>query len=302
MKTLLSLILTLWLGSSLSSQAALEVVATTPDLGAIAVAIGGDKVHVVSLARGTEDPHFVDAKPSFARILNKADVLIEGGAELEIGWLPPLVDNARNRKILLGGDGRVDASQGIPLLEVPTGKVDRSEGDVHPGGNPHYLLDPKNGIIVARHLAAHFSKVDTSNAAVYSKNLENFESTMTAKMKGWVEALKPYQGTKVLTYHKSFEYFGKAFGLDIIGQIEPKPGIEPSPTHISSLIPKMKEAGVQLEIVEPNRPRKTSEYIAKNLGIKVIYLPILVGGNDEATDYFKLLDYNVNSVVKALKQ
>lgn len=301
MKNLLSLFLGIWLAVAFNAQSALEVVATTPDLGAIASAIGGDKVHVVSLARGTEDPHFVDAKPSFIRTLNKADILIDGGAELEIGWLPPLVSSARNRKILHGGEGRVDGSEGVPLLEVPTGTVNRADGDVHPSGNPHYLLDPNNGILVARHLAVHFSKVDPANAATYQKNLASFEADLNAKIKEWAKLLEPYQGTKVLTYHKSFEYFARRFGLEIVGQIEPKPGIEPSPTHINALIPKMKEAGVRLEIVEPNRPRKTAEYIAKNLGVKVVYLPILVGGNDEATDYIKLLDYNVRSVVKGLK-
>lgn len=294
-------IVSLWLLVGLNAQAALEVVTTTPDLGSIAAAVGGDKVHVTNLARGTEDPHFVDAKPSFARILNKADVLIEGGADLEIGWLPPLVDGARNRKIVRGGEGRVDASEGIAMLEVPEGKVDRSQGDVHAAGNPHYLLNPDNGKIVAKHLAAHFSKVDPANAAAYARNLNEFETALDAKTKEWGSALQSFQGTKVVTYHKSFEYFAKRFGLVVAGQIEPKPGIEPSPTYINSLIPKMKEAGVRLVIVEPNRPKKTSEYVATNLGAKVIYLPILVGGNDQAGDYLKLLDYNVKSVAAALK-
>ncbi|HEY1172935.1 MAG TPA: metal ABC transporter substrate-binding protein [Verrucomicrobiae bacterium] len=286
---------------ALNAQAALEVVATTPDLGSIAIAVGGDKVHVTNLARGTEDPHFVDAKPSFARILNKADVLIEGGADLEIGWLPPLVDGARNRKIIRGGEGRVDASEGVAMLEMPEGKVDRSQGDVHAAGNPHYLLNPDNGKIVAKHLAAHFSKVDPANAGVYSKNLSDFETALDAKTKEWSGSLQSFQGIKVVTYHKSFEYFAKRFGLVVAGQIEPKPGIEPSPTYISTLIPKMKEAGVRLVIVEPNRSKKTSEYVATNVGAKVLYLPILVGGNDQAGDYIKLLDYNVKSVAAALK-
>ncbi len=302
MKRIITILFGALLGSALSAQAAaLEVVATTPDLGSIAMSIGGDKVHVTSLARGTEDPHFVDAKPSFARILNKADVLIEGGAELEIGWLPPLVDNARNRKIVRGGEGRVDASEGVTLLDVPTGKVDRSQGDVHAGGNPHYLLDPDNGKIVAKHLAAHFSKMDPANAAVYTKNLGVFEMALDVKAKEWSGLLQSHQGSKVVTYHKSFEYFAHHFGFVVAGQIESKPGIEPSPTYISALIPKMKEANVKLVIVEPNRSKKTSEYIATNIGVKVVYLPILVGGNDEATDYIKLIDYNVKSAAKALK-
>ena len=302
MKVLLRFFVGLLMGISLSgsAQAVMEVVATTPDIGAIAQAVGGDKVHVTSLARGTEDPHFVDAKPSFARILNKADVLIEGGAELEIGWLPPLVDNARNRKIVRGGDGRIDASEGISLLEVPA-KLDRSEGDVHAMGNPHYLLSPQNGKIVAKNLAAKFAKLDPANAATYEQNAQKFLAALDAKLSEWSTLLKPVQGVKVVAYHKSFEYFAQSFGIKVVGYIEPKPGIEPSPTHINALIPKMKEEGAKLIIMEPNRPKKTPEYVGSVIGAKVVLLPLLVGGNGEATDYIKLLDYDVKAVVAALK-
>jgi zinc/manganese transport system substrate-binding protein len=301
MKRIVALLFSLLLGGVINASAALRVVATTPDLGAIAAAVGGDKVQVTSLARGTEDPHFVDAKPSFAVTLNKADVLIEGGAELEIAWLSPLVDNARNRKIIRGGAGRVDASEGVTMLDVPTGKVDRSDGDVHAAGNPHYLLDPGNGKIVARHLAAHFSKLDAANAAAYAKNLSAFETALEAKDKEWMALLQPFKGVKLVTYHKSYEYFARHFGFEVAGQIERKPGVEPSPTHINALIPRMKEQGVKLVIVEPNRSKQTSEYVAKELGVKTLYLPILVGGNEEAADYIKLIDYNVRTVAQALK-
>lgn len=300
MKNLLTVLMGLAMSGILSANAAMEVVATTPDLGAIAQAVGGDKIHVTSLARGTEDPHFVDAKPSFARVLNKADVLIEGGAELEIGWLPPLVDNARNRKIVRGAEGRIDASEGIALLEIPQ-KLDRSEGDVHAVGNPHYSLSPQNGKIIAQHLAEKFAKLDPANAAVYAQNAKAFLAALEAKMAEWAALLKPVQGVKVVAYHKSFEYFAQSFGIKVVGYIEPKPGIEPSPTHINALIPKMKEEGVRLIIMEPNRPRKTPDYVAKNLGVKVVLLPLLVGGNSETTDYLKLIDYDVKAVVQALK-
>ncbi len=300
MKTLLTIAVSLAAGALISAQAALEVVATTPDLGAIALAVGGAKVHVTSLARGTEDPHFVDAKPSFARILNKADVLIDGGAELEIGWLPPLVDNARNRKIVRGAEGRIDASEGVSLLEIPQ-KLDRSEGDVHAAGNPHYLLSPQNGKIVAQRLAGKLAKLDPANAAAYAQNSKAFIAALDTKITEWTALLKPVQGVKVVAYHKSFEYFAQSFGLKVVGYIEPKPGIEPSPTHINALIPKMKEEGAKLVIMEPNRPRKTPDYVAGALGAKVVLLPLLVGGNSEASDYLKLLDYDVKAVVQALK-
>jgi len=300
MKNLLTILMSLAVGGIMSAHAALEVVATTPDLGAIAQAVGGDKIHVTSLARGTEDPHFVDAKPSFARVLNKADVLIEGGAELEIGWLPPLVDNARNRKIVRGAEGRIDASEGISLLEVPQ-KLDRSEGDVHAVGNPHYTLSPQNGKIIAQHLAEKLAKLDPANAAAYAQNSKAFVAALDAKVAEWTALLKPVQDVKVVAYHKSFEYFAQSFGLNVVGYIEPKPGIEPSPTHINALIPKMKAEGVKLIIMEPNRPRKTPDYVANVIGAKVVLLPLLVGGNSEATDYLKLIDYDVKAVVQALK-
>src|SRR5437773_1628372 len=196
-----------------TAQAKLNVVATLPDFGAIAQEIGGDKIKVTSIAKGTEDPHFVDAKPSYIRVLNQADVLLEGGAELEIGWLPPLVNGARNSKILGDAPGHVILSRGIRLLEVPTGPVDRSMGDVHPLGNPHFWLDPENGKIMAGTLAETFSKLDPANAAAYEGNLKNFNERLDKKAAEWTKALEPYRGTKVVTYHKSLTYFLERFGF-----------------------------------------------------------------------------------------
>ncbi len=283
-------------------QAKLNVVATLPDYGAIAEAIGGDKVKVTSLAKGTEDPHFVDARPSFIRVLNQADVLIEGGAELEIGWLPPLVNSARNAKILSDAPGHVVLSRNIRLLDVPSGPVDRSMGDVHPAGNPHYNLDPANGKIIAAAVAEAFGKLDSANAAVYQANLKKFDERLDAKLAEWTKAMEPFRGTKVVTYHKSFDYFLERFGLVLAGTIEPKPGIEPSPTHINALIPRAKEEGVKLVLVEPNRPRKTPTYVAENTGAKLVLAPGLVGGAEKVTDYFSLFDYDVARIVEALKQ
>jgi zinc/manganese transport system substrate-binding protein len=285
----------------LVAHAKLNVVATLPDFGAIAQEIGGDKVKVTTIAKGTEDAHFVDARPSFIRVLNQADVLIEGGAELEIGWLPPLVNNARNSKILADAPGHLVLSRGIRLLDVPTGPIDRSMGDVHPLGNPHYWLDPSNGQIMASSIAETFSKVDPANTAYYQANLKTFSEKLARKLIQWDEQMKPYQGTKVVTYHKSFDYFLDHFGLVLTGTIEPKPGVEPSPTHVNSLIPRMKQEGVKLIIVEPFRPRKTPEYIAEATGAKLLLLPDKVGGNDKVVDYFSLFDYDVSQIVSALK-
>ena len=284
------------------AQAKLNVVATLPDYGAIAEAIGGDKVKVTSIARGTEDPHFVDARPSFIRVLNQADVLIEGGAELEIGWLPPLVNSARNAKILSDAPGHVILSRGIRLLDVPNGPVDRSMGDVHPLGNPHYNLDPANGRAIAATLAQTFTTLDPANKAAYEANLKQFNARMDAKLAEWSKAMEPFRGTKVITYHKSFDYLLERYGLVLAGTIEPKPGIEPSPTHINALIPRAKAEGVKLVLIEPNRPRKTPTFVADAIGAKLLLLPPMVGGHEKVKDYFDLFDYDVGQIVAALKQ
>src|SRR5213593_468330 len=181
---------------TLTAQAKLNVVATVPDFGAIAQEIGGDKVKVTTIARGTEDQHFVDARPSYVRVLNQADVLIEGGAELEIGWLPPLVSGARNEKILSDAPGHVILSRSIRLLEVPTSPVDRSMGDVHPFGNPHFTLDPANGKIIANTIAETLVKVDPANADYYRVNRDAFNKRLDAKLAEWDNLMKPFHGTK----------------------------------------------------------------------------------------------------------
>jgi ABC-type Zn uptake system ZnuABC Zn-binding protein ZnuA len=302
MKNLFPLLNVVALLGSGPAQAKLNVVATLPDFGAIAREIGGDKVKVTTIARGSEDAHFVDARPSFIRVLNQADVLAEGGAELEIGWLPPLVNSARNAKILSDAPGHLVLSQSIGLLEVPTAPVDRSMGDVHPLGNPHYWLDPANGKIIARQFEETFRKIDPANATYYQANLQKFNERLDQKLAEWSRLMAPYRGTKVVTYHKSFEYFAARFGLEIVGQLEPKPGIEPSATHINALIPRMKEQGVKLVLIEPFRPRKTPEYVATAAGAKLLVLPEKVGGNEKANDYFSLFDYDVAQIAAALKE
>lgn len=283
------------------AQAKLNVVATLPDFGAIAAEIGGDKIKVTSICRGTEDAHFVDARPSFVRILNQADVLIEGGAELEIGWLPPLLNGSRNAKIQGDAPGHLILAPHIKLLEVPNGPIDRSMGDVHPLGNPHFWTDPANGKPIANAVADVLSQLDSRNAAFYRANLQKFNTTLDKKLAEWTKTLAPYRGTKVVTYHKSFNYFLDRFGFELAGTIEPKPGIEPSPSYINALISRLKNEQVQLVIVEPFRPRKTPSYVAETIGVKLLILPEKVGGNDKAQDYFALFDYDVAQIAAALK-
>ncbi len=285
-----------------AARAELNVVATMPDLGALAEAVGAGKIKVTSLARPTEDAHFVTAKPSFIRVLNKADVLIEGGAELEIGWLPPLVDGARNRKIIRGGAGRVDASSGLQLLDVPTGPIDRSQGHVHAVGNAHYLLDPVRAGQAAGNLADAFSRLDPSNANAYRAALKTFREELTKKLSAWETRLKPYAGTKVVTYHKSFDYLLDRFRLEFAGTIEPKPGVEPSPTHINSLVPQLKQQGVRLILIEEHRPTKTPQYVAEKAGAKLMVLPHFPGSHRASETYLEWMDHLVIELVDALKQ
>lgn len=282
------------------AHAKLNIVASTPDIGALAKEIGKDKVEVMSIAKPTEDPHFVDAKPSFIVKLNKADMLIEGGLQLEIGWLPNLVVGARNRKILAGEKGYLIASAGVPIIEVPT-TADRAMGDVHPMGNPHFMLDPLNGKIVAIHICERLCQIDAPNCNYFKDNLKDFTKRLDQKFSEWQKTLEPFRGTKIVTYHKTFPYFANRFNLNVVGSLEPKPGIPPSPTHINSLIPMMKNDGVKLILIEPFRERKTPEFVTSQTGAKIVVFPIMVGGQKETDDYLSLFDYTINQIVSALK-
>src|SRR5882724_7206477 len=255
------LILSAILSFALTGHAKLKVVATLPDLGSLAREVGGDKVDVSVLAKPTEDSHFVDARPSFVVQLRDADVLIDGGAELEIGWLPPLLQNARNPKIEVGKPGRVQASQGVRLMNVPTSAT-RAAGDVHALGNPHFVVDPIIAKAVARHIAQAFSAVDPTNAATYEANYKKFEATINSKLQQWGATLLPFKGQPVAAYHESWVYFAHRFGFNIDIFLEPKPGIPPSPSHLVEVIEKMKAAHVKAILVEPYHNRKIAEKVA----------------------------------------
>ncbi len=275
----------------------LKVVATTADLAAVARAVGGDTVEVRALARPTEDPHFVDAKPSFIRVVNEANVLIEGGASLEAGWLPPILDSARNPRISLGAPGRVIAAQGLSLIEVPT-QLDRSMGDVHPQGNPHFMLDPVAAKTVARNIQIACCAVDGARCPSYEESLRRFRDTIDAKLATWQSALAPLKGTKVVTYHKDFEYFFRRFGMETFGTLEPKPGIPPSPTHLTQLIPNMRAQHVRLIVIEPFRERSNPDFVAENTGAQVLALLTMPDG-DTTRDYVDLIDYDVAHLLEA---
>jgi zinc/manganese transport system substrate-binding protein len=282
--------------------AGLKVVTTTEDLASLAREVGGDKISVVALAKGYQDPHFVDPKPSFIFEVSRADVLIVVGRELEIGWLPPLINSSRNAKIQVGGSGYLDASLNVKILEIPTGQVTREMGDVHPQGNPHYWLDPGNGRRIAMAIKDKLSQLDPADKAAFDANYAAFDKRLADAEKRWDAMMAPYKGTKIVTYHRSWPNFMDRFGLNVMGYVEPKPGIPPSPSHTIDLINGMKAQGVKLIVVEPYFDLKTPQAIATQTGGTVLVLAPSVGGTKEATDYIKLFDYNVGTVAAALKK
>ncbi len=288
-------------GPALAADQKLIVVTTTEDLASLAREVGGDRIAVESIARGYQDPHFVEAKPSFILKLQKADLLIVVGRELEIGWLPPLIQQSRNARVQVGADGYLDASQGVRILEIPTGQITRAMGDVHPLGNPHYWLDPENGRAIAKTIADKLSQFRPNDRAYFDQRLAAFGTKLTDAEKRWLAVMAPYTGTKVVTYHRSFPNFADRFGLDIVGYVEPRPGIPPSPGHTLDLIQEMTRQNVKLILVEPYFDLKTPESIARATGATVLVMPPSVGGVKEATDFLALFDYDVSLLANAIK-
>ena len=281
--------------------APLRVVTTTADLASLAREVGGDRVTVVALANPTQDPHQVDPKPSFIREVNQADVLIAVGRELEIGWLPALITSGRNSKVQPGSPGYLDASANVKILEIPTGQITRAMGDVHPQGNPHYWLDPANGRIIARSIRDKFSALSSADKAYFDQRYAQFDTRLAAAEKRWDAALAPYKGAKLVTYHRSWPNFMERWGLNVMGYVEPKPGIPASPSHIIQLVEDMTRQDVKLIVMEPYFSPKTPESIAARVGGTVLVLAPSVGAVKEAGDYVQLFDYNVGKLAGALK-
>jgi zinc/manganese transport system substrate-binding protein len=288
-------------GSAPRAHAALKVVATTEDLASLSREIGGDKINVDSIARGYQDPHFVEAKPSFILKLHSADLLVVVGRELEIGWLPPLLQQSRNEKIQPGSPGYLDASLTVKILEIPQGQITRAMGDVHPLGNPHYWLDPGNGRRIAQAIQAKLTELQPGDAAFFAQRFADFDKRLADAEKRWDAAMAPFKGTKIVTYHRSWPNFVERFGLDVVGYVEPKPGIPPSPQHTLDLIAEMKKTKASIILVEPYFDLKTPQAVARETGAKVLVLSPSVGSEKEVTDYLKLFDFNVNLISGALK-
>ena len=290
------------LAATPEAAAAVRVVTTTEDLASIVREVGGDRVTVEAIASGRQDPHFVEPKPSFILRLNKAELLVIVGRELENAWLPPLITQSRNARIQPGNPGYLDASQNVKILDLPTGAITRAMGDVHPQGNPHYWLDPGNGRRIAQTVQARLAQLAPGDAEYFAQRTADFVKRVTEAEGRWKTALAPYKGLKIVTYHRSWSNFADGFGLDVMGYVEPKPGIPPSPAHTLALIQEMKAQNVKIILVEPYFDLKTPNAIARDTGAKVVVLPPSVGGAPGATDYIRLFDYDVKLLTDAIRE
>ncbi len=319
------------------ADAPIKIFATLPDLGSIARSIGGSAVAVTVMIKGGEDPHFVEAKPSFIKILSESDMLLLNGLELEVGYVPLLLQNARNPRVLPGNPGYVDCSTAVTPLEVPAGTVDRSMGDVHPFGNPHYLTDPINGVKVADLVRAKLTELRPQLAGQFANAFAAFKNQVavalvgevlakkydvmklalladhgqldaflgsqgdTPQLAGWLGAVRPYRGTKFVDDHNIWPYFSARFGLELFGHLEPKPGIPPSTSHLGELIAKMQEAKVHLLIAAPYYDPRHARFVADNTGARVATLAHLSGAVPGTTEYVQTIDHNVHEIIAAVK-
>jgi ABC-type Zn uptake system ZnuABC Zn-binding protein ZnuA len=281
--------------------APLRVVTSTTDLADIAKAVGGDRIEVVHISEGYQDPHFVEAKPSFILQMRRADLFAFVGLDLEIGWMSLLVDGSRNSRIRPGAPGYVDVSKAIPVIDVQTGLVDRSQGDVHPLGNPHYWLDPQNGRRIARLFAERFAELDHVGAGTYEQNRRRFEERLTAAERGWEDARAKIRGKPIVAWHTSWRYLASYSGANIVGFMEPKPGVPPSPSHLAGLILTMQRTGAKVIVMEPFYQRKTADFVASKTGAKVLILPPSVGGVRGVDDYVALMRHNLTTLAAAIQ-
>jgi zinc/manganese transport system substrate-binding protein len=284
------------------ASAQLKVVTSTTDLYDIARAVGGNLITADHIGEGYQDPHFIEAKPSFILKLRAADVWAFVGLDLEIGWMPLLLDGARNPKIRLGGTGYVDASKAIPVLDVPGGAIDRSQGDVHPLGNPHYWLEPENGKRIARLFEQRFSQLDPKHAADYAGNSKRFVDSVDALGRDLRGTLAAIKGKPIVAWHTSWRYFAEYTGANIVGFMEPKPGVPPSPSHLVGVVQVMKRTGAKVILMEPFYDRKVAEFVVKNVpGSRVLVLPPSVGGVPGVDSYLQLIRHDVTQLGAAVQ-
>jgi zinc/manganese transport system substrate-binding protein len=280
--------------------AALRIIATTPDLADVTRQIGGDQVKVESLAKGTEDIHAVPQRPSFVPKLNQADAVVLIGLEAEHAFLPALIDVAQNPKILRGHPGYIDCSENVAPLDVPT-VVSRTEGEQHPFGNPHYNIDPRKGGLIADAIAKGLSRIDPAHAALYAANRDTFKKTLAAKMDEWGKLATPVRGKKAVSFHPDMSYFAEYLGLDLVGTIELKPGIPPTPKHLEVLAQQMKEEKVPLIIREVQYSPETAQWLAAQTNAKIATVATIGGAFPDSGTYFGMIQHNIQVIVDALK-
>jgi zinc/manganese transport system substrate-binding protein len=287
-------------GGSAGAADKIRVVATTTDLKALTEAVGGDLVDVDALARGNQNPHDLEVRPSLMVKVRRADLLIMNGLELD-QWAEVVVQGANNSKVIPGAPGRVDASAGIRVLEVPTTRVDRSMGDVHPVGNPHYTIDPGMASTITANILEGLARLAPQSRLFFERNRRDFLSRLDEAMAAWTRTLEPFRGTKIVQYHPDFVYFFTRFGLVTGGAVEDRPGIPPTPEHLVRLIAAMKQERLKLVVVEPWNDVKLAERVAQEANAKVRILAPAVGAVKEADTYFRMVDYNVKTLADALK-
>jgi zinc/manganese transport system substrate-binding protein len=297
--TFVALAVLLWVPTGSLYAQQIRVITTIPDLADMTRQIGKDLVSVESLAQGVEFMHAVPIKPSFVPKLNRADLLLLIGLDLEISWLPALLEVANNPRILPGQPGYVDCSVRVNVIEVPA-RLDRSGGDIHPKGNPHYNLDPVNGKVMAETIAAALSRDFPQHQQVFEKNLKVYLAELDRWIPRWQEMAAPLKGVRIVPYHLEWSYFARRYGLEQVGTVEVKPGIEPTPNHIVELVQKMKQEKAQLIIYGPQSDRFPRQ-LASQTSAKALKLPDMVGGEPQADTYIKMIDYNIRTMVGAVK-
>jgi zinc/manganese transport system substrate-binding protein len=282
------------------AQRKLRVVATIPDLKSLVEAVGGDLVEADSLTRGTQNFHEAEVRPSMMLKLRRADALVENGLELD-AWADVAVAGANNANIVRGTPGRIVVSHGVPVLDVPTGRVDRSMGDVHPQGNPHFSLDPGLAPIITQNLVDGLARVAPASRPAFEKNRQAFLERLGRELERWVKVMEPARGAKVVVFHPVFGYFLTRFGLVQLGALEDRPGIPPSPQHLVQIIRRMKAEGVKVILVEPWNDVKLAQRVAGEAGAKAVVMASAVGAVKGTDNYIAAIDYNVTTLAQALK-
>lgn len=281
------------------AQPKIRVVASTPDLKSLTEAVGGDRVDVESLARGWQNFHDVEVRPSLMVKLRRADLLVTNGLDLDF-WVDSLVQGAHNPKLLVGGPGRIDASRGVPVQEIPAGRVDRSMGDVHPLGNPHYTLDPATAPIATANILDGLARLTPEHRELFDRRRDEFLGRLRAAQTRWRETLERFKGAKVVVYHNTWIYFLSRFGLTQAGTIEDRPGIPPSPAHLAAIVRRMKDERIRVVVLDPWGDRRLAERVAADAGAQVIVLAHTVGAVKGTDSYLEMIGHNVNALARAL--